>query len=51
MQAEVAVGVILTFVLEHADLVVADEHDAACAVVQFGGLCDELLGHRWLAFP
>src|ERR1051326_2165970 len=32
VQAEIAVGVILAFVPEHADLVVADEHDTAVAV-------------------
>ena len=45
MQAEIAVGVKLALVLEHTDLVVADEHDPAIAVVHFGNFCDEFFRH------
>jgi hypothetical protein len=30
---------------EHSDFVIANEYDAAVAVGEFRGLCDELLGH------
>src|SRR5204863_4239856 len=45
MQAEIAVGVELALVAEHADLVLAGENDAAIAVLELGDLTDVLLGH------
>src|SRR5580692_9108224 len=45
MQAEIAVGVELAFMPEHADLVVTDKNNAAVAVFHFGEFCDEFLGH------
>src|SRR5215472_2690747 len=45
VQAEIAVGVELALVPEHADLVVADEHDAAVAVLELRKLCHEFFGH------
>jgi hypothetical protein len=45
VQAEIAVGEELAAVLENADFVVADEHDAAVAIGELGGLGYELLGH------
>ena len=45
MQAEIAVGEILALFLEHADLVLADEHDAAVAVLDFRRLTHELFSH------
>jgi hypothetical protein len=45
MQAEIAVGVILSLMPEHTDLVVTNENDAAVAVLELRGLSNELLGH------
>src|SRR5215468_803418 len=45
VQADVAVGVELALVLEHPDLAVTDEDDAAIAVLDFRSLADELFGH------
>jgi hypothetical protein len=45
MKAEVAVGVVLSALLEHPDLIIANEHDAAVAIGEFRGLCDKLFGH------
>src|SRR5262249_60761440 len=45
VQAEIAVGVELTFVSEYADLVVSSEDDSAVAVLVLRGLPDVLLGH------
>src|SRR5262249_44691470 len=42
---EIAVGVELAFVPEHADLVLPGKDDAAVAVLEFTDLTDELLGH------
>jgi hypothetical protein len=50
MQAEIAVGVILSAVAEHADFVIPDKHDPTIAVREFRGLGDKLLGHL-RAFP
>src|SRR5689334_9105696 len=51
VQAVIAVGVELAAVLEHADLGVADEHDAAVAVLELGCLANELLGHECSYLP
>src|SRR5689334_2155576 len=51
VQAVVAVGVELAAVLEHADLGVADEHDAAIPVPEFRCLSDKLFGHGYPAPP
>src|SRR5580704_10114302 len=45
VQAEIAVGVEFAFVAEHADLVVADEHDPPVAILEFRKLCDEFFRH------
>ena len=45
VQAVIAVGVEFALVPEHADFVVADEDDAAVAVLEFRKLTDELFGH------
>src|SRR5262245_13744448 len=45
VQAEVRIGVVFTLLLEHADLVLAHEHDPAIAVFHLRRLCHELLGH------
>src|ERR1700739_3824493 len=49
VQAEIAVGVEFAFVAEHADLIVADEHDPPVAILEFRKLCDEFFRH--LPFP
>jgi hypothetical protein len=48
VQAEIAVGVVLTLMPEHADFVVADKPDAAIAILHFRRLRDELLSHVFL---
>src|SRR5579864_6296399 len=45
VQAEIRVGVELALVPEYADLVVADEDDAAVAVLELFKLCHEFFGH------
>src|SRR5262249_49581514 len=45
VQAEIAVGVELSFVAEDADLVVAGKHDAPVAVLELPDLAYILLGH------
>src|SRR5580704_5964576 len=45
VQAEITVSVKLAIVLEHADLVVADEDDPALAVLHFRKLCDKFFRH------
>src|ERR1700724_2746919 len=50
VQAEIAVGVKFALVAEHADLVVADEHDPPVAVLEFRKLCDEFFRHMPFTF-
>src|ERR1700686_4533284 len=45
VQAEIAVGVEFALMAEHADLVVANEDDAAISVLELRKLCDELFRH------
>src|SRR5271170_5749761 len=45
MQAKITVGVELAFVPKHADLVVADESDAALSVLELINLGDESFRH------
>src|SRR5262249_24839629 len=51
VQAVIAVGVELAAVPEHADLCIADEYDAAVAVLELGCLANELLGHECSYLP
>src|ERR1700721_923878 len=51
VEALIAVGVELAAVLEHADLGLADEHDAAVAVLELGCLANQLLGHDYCYLP
>src|SRR5262245_10595004 len=46
VQAVVAVSVEFVLVAEHADLGIAEEHNATIAVLELGGLADELLPFR-----
>src|SRR5262249_16348990 len=51
VQAVIAVGVEFAAVLEHTDLGVADEHDAAIAVLELGCLANELLAQECTSLP
>src|SRR5712671_3794532 len=51
VQAIIAVGVEFAAVLEDADLGIADEHDAAVAVLEFRGLANKLFGHEQNYLP
>src|ERR1700686_1407738 len=50
VQAEIAVGVELAFVAEHADLVIADKDDPPVAVLEFRKLCDKFFRHMPFTF-
>src|SRR5438067_9125073 len=45
MDAIIAVGVILPVLEEHADLVLAGDHDPALAILEIGRLGDKAFGH------
>ena len=45
MQAEIRIGVELALMTEHADLVVADENDAALSVFELVNLGDKFFRH------
>src|SRR5215211_1596774 len=51
MQADIAVGIELAVVPEHADLAISGEDDAALAIVDFRSLTDKLLGHSSPTLP
>src|SRR5215831_12705956 len=51
MQAVVAVGIKGAVFPEHADLMVADEHDTTVAILELGNLADEFLNHSKYSLP
>jgi hypothetical protein len=46
MQAEIAVSVEFAIMPKYADFVVADKHDPAVAVLEFGKFRHKFLGHK-----
>src|SRR5580658_10010638 len=51
MQTEIRVGEKLALVAEHADLVIADENDAALSVLEVRDIGDEFFRHCVNALP
>src|SRR5262249_26973171 len=45
MDAKVTVGIVRVVLEEHADLVLAGDHDAAVSILEIGRLGDETFGH------